>query len=113
MQSKNKIPTTAYERARKRVDDIKGFYVHLAVYCIVGFLVFFTNGRFIPFVGRNSSLQDIDFLNWIDWNTYGTPIIWGLFLVFHGLNVYGMNPFLGKAWERRQIEKFMNESKEY
>lgn len=111
MQSKNKKPSNALERAQKRVKDIKGFYAHLAVYVLVITVVLSTRGRFMSI--ENTVFQNVDFLNWIDWNVFGTPIIWGLFLVFHGLNVYDKNPFLGKAWERRQIEKFMNESKEF
>ncbi len=106
MQSKNKETLTSYERARKRVDDIKGFYGHLAAYLIVNLVVLLARGRFMSI--DNTIFQNSDYLNWIDWNVFGTPIIWGIFLVVHGISVFGKNPFLGKAWEERQIKKYMN-----
>lgn len=32
-----------HERARKRVDELKGFYIHLAVFVIVNFILFLIN----------------------------------------------------------------------
>ncbi len=109
MKSKNRKPSTSYERARKRVDGIKGFYGHLTAYVIVNLIVLLTPGKFIFTLLSKEALGDPGFLNWVDWNIYGTPIVWGIALCIHGLNVFVKNPFLGKAWEERQIEKYMNE----
>lgn len=109
MKSKNKQPVSSYERAQKRLKDIKGFYGHLAAYIIVNLIVMFTRGKFLILQGDNSSLENIEFLNWIDWNTYGTPIIWGAFLAIHAIRTFGKNPFLGKRWEDRQIKKYMEQ----
>ena len=35
MKSKNKQPLSSYERAQKRIKEIKGFYGHLAAFIIV------------------------------------------------------------------------------
>mgnify|MGYP000395049691 CR=1 FL=1 len=107
--SKKKKPSNSYERARKRVKDIKGFYGHLAAYIIINLIVLFSRARFL--VISKGALGDPDFLNWIDWNTYGTPIIWGIGLGIHALTVVVKNPYLGKAWEDKQIEKYMNKDK--
>lgn len=107
MKSKNKKDLSSFERAKKRVDDIKGFYGHLAAYCIVNLIVMFSRGKFLNLHANNSSLDNVEFLNWIDWNTYGTPIIWGVFLAIHAMNTFGKNPFLGRRWEERQIKKYM------
>jgi len=112
MKSKNKQPISSYERAQKRVKEIKGFYGHLTVYIIINLIVLFSRARFLNLQGNNTSLQNVEFLNWIDWNIYGTPIIWGVFLVIHAISVFGKNPFLGKKWEERQIKKYMNKSNE-
>lgn len=109
MKSKNNQPSSSYERAQKKVKDIKGFYGHLAVYVIVVSIVLLTRGRFMSI--QNTIFQNSDYLNWIDWNVFGTPIIWGLFLVAHGTRVFGKNPFLGKTWEERQIQKYMEEDR--
>jgi len=34
------------------------------------------------------ALGNPDFLNWLDWNVYGTPIIWGIGLTFHAISVF-------------------------
>ena len=107
MESKKKKPSTSYERAQRKVKDIKGFYTHLAVYVIVILAVLLTRGKFMSI--ENSVFQNAEFLNWIDWNLYGTPIIWGIGLAIHGISVFGKNPFLGKAWEERQLRKFLDE----
>jgi hypothetical protein len=109
MKSKSKQPLSSYERAKKRVEGIKGFYGHLGAYVIVNLLVLLTSGKTIFILVNTSSLQDVDFLNWIDWNVFGTPIIWGVFLGVHAITVFGKNPFLGKTWEERQIKKYMEQ----
>lgn len=108
MQSKNNKPSTAYERARKRVDDIKGFYGHLTAYIIVNTILLLARGKFHFMLLSKEALGDPEFLNWLDWNVYGTPIIWGIGLIIHAISVFAKNPFLGKAWEERQIEKYIN-----
>ncbi|TMM56867.1 2TM domain-containing protein [Maribacter algarum] len=105
MESKNTPHVSSYERAQKKVKDIKGFYGHLAVYVIVILVVLSTRGRFMSI--HNTIFQDSEYLNWIDWNVFGTPIIWGIFLIMHGIRVFGKNPFLGRKWEDRQIQKYM------
>lgn len=110
MKSKNSRPSSSYERAQKRVKDIKGFYGHLAVYVLVVSIVLLTRGRFMSI--QNTIFQDSDYLNWIDWNVFGTPIIWGLFLLAHASRVFGKNPFLGRNWEERQIQKYIEADKE-
>ena len=108
MKSKNKKPSTSYERARKRVDDIKGFYGHLTAYIIVNAVLLLARGKFHFMLLSKGALGDPEFLNWLDWNVYGTPIVWGIALGIHALSVFVKNPFLGKSWEERQIEKYMN-----
>lgn len=109
MKSKNKQPLSSYERAQKRIKEIKGFYGHLSAYVIVIAVVLIARGQFWSFQGNITSIENIDFLNWINWNVFGTPIIWGFFLVLHAISVFGKNPLLGKAWEERQIKKYMEQ----
>ena len=85
-----------YNRARKRVEALKGFYYHLITYCL-----------FIPF------------LIFINYNTYWGfhwfwfPIIgWGVGLSFHAYHVYVNNGVFGGNWEQRKIEQFMREEEE-
>lgn len=109
--SKKKKSLTTYERAVKRVEDIKGFYSHLSVYVVVNIILLLTRDDFSFYIIGNSAFGDSDFLNWINWESYGTPIIWGAFLIFHFLSVFFKNPLLGKAWEERQIQKFIEKKR--
>ncbi len=112
MQSKNKETLTSYERARKRVDDIKGFYGHLAVYIFVNGSLLLTRSNFNFYLEGNSAFADTDFLNRFNWETYGTPLFWSFGLVFHAICIFGKNPFLGKVWEERQIQKYLDSHEE-
>lgn len=83
-----------YERARKQVEELKGFYVHFSIYLIM-----------IPvFV----------YLNYIStsfpWALF--PILgWGAGVSGHAMEVFNYNPFLGKNWEERKIREFMDKDR--
>ncbi len=92
METHNKADK--YLRAKKKVDEIKGFYGNLTAYLIV-----------------------IPILAWINyWSTSFPWVIfpavgWGLGVILHGLGVYGYSPILGKNWEERKINEYMSDDK--
>lgn len=82
-----------YIKAKKRVDDIKGFYSHLIVYIVINPIIIFVNYTFVP-----------QFL-WFWFTLLG----WGLGLFFHWLGVFGFQMLgFGKDWEERKIKELMN-----
>ncbi len=83
----------AYERAKKRVKDIKGFYIHLLVFVLVNLMIIF-----IRLKGDNH-IRISQFL---------TLIVWGVFLIFHFLKVYIPNFILSKDWEENKIKEIMS-----
>ena len=93
------------QRAKQRVKVLKGFYQHLTAYVLVnvGLLLFAKQFTFV--VLSKEALGNPDFLKWIDWNIWGTPIIWGIALGIHAISVFVKSPF--KNWEDRQIQKMM------
>lgn len=107
MKSKNKESLSSYGRAQKKVKDIKGFYGHLTAYIIVNLILLLSRNNFRFYLVNNTVFEDANILNWIDWNIYGTPVVWGVALAIHAVSVFGKNPFLGKTWEKRQIKKYM------
>ena len=111
MQSKNKQAFSSYGRAQKKVQDIKGFYGHLTAYIIVNLFLLLSRNNFRFMLVNNTVFEDANVLNWIDWNIYGTPIIWGVGLTIHAISVFGKNPLLGEAWEERQIKKYLEKNK--
>jgi predicted membrane channel-forming protein YqfA (hemolysin III family) len=85
-----------YYLAKKRVEEIKGFYGNLTAFVIVNLLLVFINLYTSP-----------GFL-WFYW-----PLMWwGVGVVFHGLKVFKVFPVLGKDWEERKIKELMEKEKE-
>lgn len=83
-----------YQRAKKRVDNIKGFYWHLFWYLLVNLFL-------IILIGYNTG-------SFSHFATYSTAFFWGIGLFFHFLGVFGTNLLFGKKWEQNQIEKIMS-----
>jgi hypothetical protein len=79
-----------YERARRHVRAIKGFYVHAAVYCTVIALLFVIN-----------LLTSRPW--WFVWPAIG----WGIGLAFHALGVFGLGDWLGRDWEERKVREVL------
>ncbi|MFH0778114.1 MAG: 2TM domain-containing protein [Candidatus Eisenbacteria bacterium] len=81
-----------YQRAKQRVEEIKGFYVHFSVYLIV-----------------NAGLVLINLLTsshelWFYWPLLG----WGIGIVAHAVSVFGLGGFWGPEWEERKIRELMD-----
>ena len=84
-----------YQKARKKVKEIKGFYVNLVCYVLVISFLTFINFKFSP-----------DHL-WFYWPMLG----WGIGLLFHGIGVFNLVPFFGSDWEEKKIKELMDEEK--
>jgi len=89
------------KRAKKRVDELKGFYIHLMVYLIVNI--------FIIVVMLMSQADNDGFR--LRWYNFSTAIFWGVGLLIHAMITFRLNPFFGKAWENRMIQKYMEEDR--
>lgn len=87
------IEDKRYEKAKERVEAIKGFYGNLASYCIVIPILIFIN--------YNSG-------NDFPWAIF-PALGWGLGITAHGLEAFGYNPFLGRNWEEKKMREFMDD----
>lgn len=93
-----------YDRAKKRVDEIKGFYTHLIVYILVNaFLLIAASGII------ENNIVDAHVPGWAH---FTTPFFWGIGLLFHGLYVFQFKAGFFKKWEERKIREFMERDKE-
>ena len=90
----NNIEFEKYRQAKKKVDDIKGFYSHLVSFIAVNAFLLFINLKYSP-----------EHL-WFYWTTLG----WGIGLLFHGLKVFDFS-ILGKNWEERKIREIMEKER--
>ena len=82
-----------YQRAKKRVEALKGFYVHLTVYVLVNLSLFLRNIIASP-----------DHL-WFYWPLLG----WSIAIALHALSVFSLNRPFGADWEEKKIAQFMEE----
>ncbi len=88
------ISDKRYQKAKDRVEAIKGFYGNLTAYCIV-----------------------IPFLVWLNFRSTSFPwaifpaLGWGFGLLMHGIEAYGYNPLWGKSWEEKKIKELMDNDK--
>ena len=91
-QSSSQIDDS-YVRARKHVEELNEFYYSLISYFVV-----------IPF---------LIFVNyWTSWHYqwFWWPMLgWGIGLAFQAYKVYVNDGVLGRNWEQRKIDEFMQE----
>lgn len=99
----NKIPADEeirYEPASKRVKELKGFYTHLIIYVVINSIILIVN---YPFWNKGE-----DFFSR---NNLSVAFFWGIGLLAHGLNIFGLNFFLGKKWQEKKIKRIMDKEK--
>jgi hypothetical protein len=95
MKTSSTQQNNKYIRAVERVEEIKGFYSSLIAYCIVIPFLIFINLKYVPQ------------FHWFWFPAMG----WGIGLVFQGFKAFAYNPFLGRDWEERKIQEYMNEDR--
>lgn len=102
MKPNNYLQEQKYRSAKKRVAALKAYYWHLAIYIIIN--LFLSGAQVVDGITENKSFMEI----FSDFGIYGVWIIWGIGLIFHSLKIFGFPFFLGKDWEERKIEQYMN-----
>jgi hypothetical protein len=89
METNNiKNEKSAYYKAKKRVEELKGFYGNLISYCCVIPFLIFINLKFSP-----------EF-HWFWFSAAG----WGFGLLMHAFKVFGYS----SNWEERKIKEILN-----
>lgn len=95
-----------YLRAKKRVEKIKKFYVHLVTYIAVNI--------FLIVMPQFNNIKAGHF-TWHEGMFY-MPFFWGIGLAFHALGVFVFgsdNRLFGKSWEDRKIKEFMEKDQRF
>jgi hypothetical protein len=82
----------SYKKAKKRVDELRGFYEHLITYVVVNIMLVIIN-----LVTSSDTL-------WFYWVT----IFWGIGVICHAISVYGKP---GKNWEEKKIKEIMEKER--
>ncbi len=84
-----------YQRARSRVDQLKGFYSHLTVFIIVNLFLFLLN-----------------FFSGGEWWFYWPLLGWGIGIIAHALSVFVGSGRLTQDWEDRKIRELMEQDRD-
>ena len=79
-------------RARRRLEALKGFYIHLFVFAMV------LAGLFIINLAAGGPW-------WVLWVLLG----WGIGIIAHAITVFGRTSQHIADWEERKLRQFMNE----
>ncbi len=89
----SKVKDPRYKAARRRVQELKGFYTHLTVYFSVIVML--------------AALDWVtgDGLDWVIYPALG----WGVAILIHGWQVLVLDHFFGKEWEDRKIRELLGE----
>jgi hypothetical protein len=82
-----------YRNAKKRVETLREFYVHLTIYILVNLLLFTINMLTSP--------QGL----WFFWPLLG----WGIAVALHALRVFVLGRRFGAGWEERKINELMEQ----
>ncbi len=93
----NKSEQEIYERAKKRVEEEKGFYSHLTAYIIINIALLLIHFSI-----------NYNFKGWLQWHILITPFLWGIGLLIHGICVFAIRKTPFKNWERRKIKELMD-----
>ena len=87
-----------YVNARKRLENLKGFYWSIGAYCIVI--------PFLIFVNYQTS--------WGNHKWFVYPMLgWGVGLLFQAYKVFGQDKYFGKSWEDKKLREFMEEEERF
>ena len=89
-----------YERAKKRVKKITGFYSHLLVYVVINLIIVVVNIQQLAPGG-----------SYFKWQNFTTLFFWGIGLLAHGLSVFMPYMILGRDWEERKIKEIMEKER--
>lgn len=83
----------AYERAKKRVKEIRSFYINLTCYCLVIPVLIYVNLTYTPEY------------YWFPFSMCG----WGIGLFFHAMSAFNFTPFFNRDWEERKMKELIEE----
>lgn len=88
------------ENAQKRIRQKKRLYIHFVVFLIGA--VFLILANTVIGIGENFTIAGIN------WFVYAI-LIWLFLFVYHFINVFITNKFMGKNWEKQQLDKLVNQ----
>ena len=91
------------ENAQKRIRQKKRLYIHFIIFLIGA--VFLILANTVLGIGKDFTIAGVD------WFVYAI-LAWLFLFAYHFFNVFITHKFMGKEWEKQQLEKLVNQQKQ-
>lgn len=91
------------ENAQKRIKQKKRLYIHFVVFLIGGVFLIIVNT--VLGIGKEFTLFGKE------WFLFAI-LLWLFFFLYHAFNVFVTHKFMGKSWEKDQLEKLVAKQQE-
>lgn len=88
------------ENAQKRIQQKKRLYIHFVIFLIGA--VFLILANTVLGIGKDFTIAGIN------WFVYAI-LAWLFLFIYHFVNVFITNKFMGKDWEKHQLDKLVNQ----
>lgn len=85
-----------YQKARRQVERLRGFYVHLFIYVAVNMLIVYYNYTHLK-PGES----------YFQFKNFFTATVWGVALVAHAAVIFLSGSTFFQRWEERKIRQLM------
>lgn len=96
-----------FDRAKKKVEQLKGFYIHFVVYIIANIVIDVVK------INRNLNNGETFQEAFFDFGTIALWLVWGIAILFHAFAVFGFDYILGKNWERKKLKEYMDNEERF
>jgi len=83
--------------AKKKVNKLKIFYIHLAGYIVVVGLI----------IWNFLIIEEGEYKNAIIWLNCSTIVVWGIVIIIHAWNTFKGRILFKKSWEDKKIKEYM------
>jgi hypothetical protein len=94
---------SARHRAKTKMEKLKAFYMHLAIYIVINSVITGVN------VSNSLGSWEAFISELLTFNVFSTWLVWGIVLAIHAFSVFLFPVILGYDWEERKIEQLMQE----
>ncbi|MFP4847039.1 dihydrofolate reductase [Winogradskyella sp. PE311] len=91
------------ENAQKRIKQKKRLYIHFVIFLIGA--VFLILANTVLGIGKDFTIAGIN------WFVYAI-LAWLILFIYHFINVFITYKFMGKDWEKQQLDKLVNQQQQ-
>ena len=91
------------ENAQKRIKQKKGLYIHFVIFLIGA--VFLIIANTVLGIGKDFTIAGVN------WFVYAI-LAWLFLFIYHFVSVFITNKFMGKEWEKQQLDKLVNQQQQ-